>query len=540
MSDQNSKGHTASSFKIPTIKFTKLFINGDFVDSLSGREFETIDPRSEEVIAKIAEGTKEDVDLAVHASREAFDHGPWPRMPGAFVRYKWNRRLVASVCFFGLEILILFCNIILKLIWDVNQERGRIMMKWAELIDENVEEIAALDVIDAGKLYQWCKGIEVPSAASNIRYYAGAADKIHGEVLKASREFHAYTLLEPIGVVGHIIPWNFPSSLFVTKVAPSLAAGCTMVIKPAEQTPLSALFYAHLAKQAGIPDGVLNVVPGFGPTTGAAITSHMDIDKVSFTGSTDIGREVMRAAANSNLKPVSLELGGKSPFIVFDDADIDKAAELALLGVVFNKGEICVAGSRVFVQEGIYDEFEKKLVEKAKAWVVGDPFDSKTKQGPQVDKKQFEKILSYIEHGKREGATLLTGGKRVGNKGYYIEPTIFSNVKEDMVIAQDEIFGPVMALMKFKTIEEAIRSANNTKYGLAAGIMTKNLDTANTMSRSIRAGIVWINCYFVFGGDIPYGGYKMSGFGRDSGLDALHKYLQVKSVVTPIYNSPWL
>ncbi|XP_020233236.1 aldehyde dehydrogenase family 2 member C4 isoform X1 [Cajanus cajan] len=485
-----------------TVKFTKLFINGDFVDSLSGREFESIDPRTGEVIARIAEGSKEDIDVAVKASRVAFDHGPWPRMTGV--------------------------------------ERARIMMKWADLIDENAEEIAKLDAIDAGKLYHRCKAFEIPAAANTIRYYAGAADKIHGEVLKPAREFHAYTLMEPIGVVGHIIPWNFPSSMFVSKVAPSLAAGCTMVLKPAEQTPLSALFYAHLAKLAGIPDGVLNVVPGFGPTAGAAICSHMEIDKVSFTGSTEVGREVMRAAANSNLKPVSLELGGKSPLVVFDDADLDKAVDLALLGVLYNKGEICVAGSRVFVQEGIYDEFEKKLVEKAKAWVVGDPFDPKVQQGPQVDKKQFEKILSYIEHGKREGATLLTGGKRVGNKGYYIEPTIFSNVKEDMLIAQDEIFGPVMALMKFKTIEEAITNANNTRYGLAAGIMTKSLDTANTMSRSIRAGIIWINCYFIFGNDIPYGGYKMSGFGRDLGLEALYKYLQVKSIVTPIYNSPWL
>ncbi|TKY44655.1 Aldehyde dehydrogenase family 2 member C4 [Spatholobus suberectus] len=497
-----SNGHNGSSFNMPPIKFTKLFINGQFVDSLSGREFETIDPRTGEVIARIAEGDKEDIDLAVKASRAAFDRGPWPRMSGV--------------------------------------ERARIMMKWADLIDQNVEEIAALDAIDAGKLYNRCKAYEIPAAANTIRYYAGAADKIRGEVLKPARELHAYTLLEPIGVVGHIIPWNFPSTMFVTKVSPSLAAGGTMVLKPAEQTPLSALFYAHLAKLAGIPDGVLNVVPGFGPTAGAAIASHMDIDKVSFTGSTDVGREVMRAAANSNLKPVSLELGGKSPLVIFDDADLDKAVELALLGAVYNKGEICVAGSRVFVQEGIYDEFEKRLVEKAKAWVVGDPFDPKVQQGPQVDKKQFEKILTYIGHGKREGATLLTGGNRVGNKGYYIEPTIFTNVKEDMLIAQDEIFGPVMALMKFKTIEEAIKSANNTRYGLAAGVVTKSLDIANTMSRSIRAGIIWINCYFVFGNDIPYGGYKMSGFGRDFGLEALHKYLQVKSVVTPIYNSPWL
>ncbi|KAK7358315.1 hypothetical protein VNO77_00242 [Canavalia gladiata] len=497
-----ANGKANSVNNIPTIKFTKLFINGDFVDSVSGKRFETIDPRSGEVIAQISKGGKEDIDIAVKAARQAFDLGPWPRLPGS--------------------------------------ERAKILMKWADLIDENAEVAAALDAIDAGKLYHMCKNVEVPAAANTLRYYAGAADKIHGQVLKMSREFHGYTLMEPVGVVGHIIPWNFPTTMFFIKVSPSLAAGCTMVLKPAEQTPLSALFYAHLAKLAGIPDGVLNVVPGFGPIAGAAVSSHMDIDAVSFTGSTKTGREIMQAAAKSNLKQVSLELGGKSPLIIFDDADIDKAAELALIGILYNKGEVCVASSRVFVQEGIYDEFEKKLVEKAKAWIVGDPFDPISQQGPQVDKKQFEKVLSYIEHGKREGATLLTGGKTLGNRGYYIEPTIFSDIKDDMLIAQDEIFGPVMALKKFKTIEEAIKSANNTKYGLAAGIVTKNLDTANTVSRSIRAGTVWINCYFAFGDDIPFGGYKMSGFGKDHGMEALHKYFQVKSVVTPIYNSPWL
>ncbi|XP_028774063.1 aldehyde dehydrogenase family 2 member C4-like [Neltuma alba] len=494
--------HPHSSLNTPTIKFTKLFINGQFLDSISGRAFETVDPRTEEVITEVAEGTEEDVDLAVKAARVAFDSGPWPRMTGS--------------------------------------ERAKIMMRWADLIEENLEEIAALDTIDGGKLYTSCKAVDIPHVASLLRYYAGAADKIHGEVLKSSRNFHAYTLMEPIGVVGHIIPWNFPTHMFFAKVSPALAAGCTMVLKPAEQTPLSALFYAYLSQLAGIPDGVLNVIPGFGRTAGAAISSHMNIDAVSFTGSTETGRRVMQAAAMSNLKPVSLELGGKSPLIIFNDADVDRAVDLALFGILCNKGEVCVASSRVYVHEGIYEEFEKKVVEKSKAWVVGDPFDPKVQQGPQVDKKQFDKILSYIEHGKREGATLLTGGKRVGNKGYYIEPTIFTNVKEDMLIAQDEIFGPVMTLFKFKSIEEAIRSANNTRYGLAAGIVTKNLDIANTVSRNIRAGIVWINCYFAFDNDFPYGGYKMSGFGRDYGLHALHKYLQVKSVVTPIYNSPWL
>ncbi|OIV93630.1 hypothetical protein TanjilG_04862 [Lupinus angustifolius] len=498
----NYSGHDGSSIQRPTIKFTKLFINGEFVDSISGKTFETIDPTTCEVTARISEADKEDVDLAVKAARQAFDFGPWPRMSGL--------------------------------------ERSKIMLKWADLIEEHVEELAALDTIDGGKLYHYSKDYEIPLAASMLRYYAGAADKIHGQVLKASMEFHAYTLMEPVGVVGHIIPWNGPSFLLFTKVSPSIAAGCTMVVKPAEQTPLSALFYAHLANQAGVPDGVINVVQGYGHKAGAAIASHMDIDAVSFTGSTEVGRKIMEAAARSNLKQVSLELGGKSPLIVFDDADLDKAAEFAVLGIFFNKGEVCCASSRVLVQEGIYDEFEKKLLEKAKAWAIGDPFDSKTQHGPQTSKDQYEKILSYIEIGKREGATLLLGGKPVDTKGYYIEPTIFSDVKEDMRIAQEEIFGPLLSVLKFKTVEEAIKMANNTKYGLAAGIITKNLDTANTVSRSIRAGIIWINCYYALGNDIPFGGYKMSGFGKDYGLDALYKFLHVKSVVTPIYNSPWL
>ncbi|KAH7855620.1 hypothetical protein Vadar_026800 [Vaccinium darrowii] len=482
--------------KIPEIKFTKLFINGEFVDSVSGKTFETIDPRTGEVIAGVAEGDKEDVDLAVKAARHAFDHGPWPRLPGT--------------------------------------ARRKILLKFADLIDEHAEELAALESIDAGKLFGWGKAVEIPGTAENVRYYAGAADKIHGETLKMSSAHQGYTLREPIGVVGHIIPWNFPSTMFLLKVSPALAAGCTMVVKPAEQTPLNALYFAHLAKLAGIPDGVLNVITGYGTTAGAAISSHMDIDKISFTGSTEVGRLILQAAATSNLKAVTLELGGKSPLIIFDDADVDQAAELALLGNLFNKGEICVAASRVFVQEGIYDQLVKKLAEKAKTWTVGDPFD------PKVDKEQYDKVLSYIEHGKREGATLLTGGKPCGAKGYFIEPTVFTDVKDNMMIAKDEIFGPVMSLMKFKTVEEAIQRANATRYGLAAGVLTKDINVANTVSRSIRAGTIWINTYFAFDKDAPFGGYKMSGFGRDLGAQGLEQYLQVKSVVTPIYNSPWL
>uniref|UniRef100_A0A1D1Z1X3 Aldehyde dehydrogenase family 2 member C4 n=1 Tax=Anthurium amnicola TaxID=1678845 RepID=A0A1D1Z1X3_9ARAE len=295
-----------------------------------------------------------------------------------------------------------------------------------------------------------------------------------------------------------------------------------------------------LAFWAGIPDGVINVVNGLGSKAGAALCSHMDVDKISFTGSTEVGRLVMEAAAKSNLKSVSLELGGKSPLIIFDDADVDMAVDLAQMAIFTNKGEICVAGSRVFVQEGIYDEFVRKSAEKVKGWKVGDPFDPDVHYGPQVDKDQFKKVLSYIDHGKREGATVLTGGNSCGEKGYYIEPTIFTDVKDDMLIARDEIFGPVMSLMKFKTIEEAIERANKTRYGLAAGIVTKDLNIANRVSRSIRAGVIWVNCYFAFDVDCPFGGFKMSGFGKDTGLAALDKYLQTKAVVTPIFDSPWL
>ncbi|PKA64525.1 Aldehyde dehydrogenase family 2 member C4 [Apostasia shenzhenica] len=488
--------------KTPEIKFTKLFINGLFVDSVSGKTFETRDPRSGEVVAAVAEGDGEDVDLAVKAAREAFDHGKWPRMSGL--------------------------------------ERGRIIMKLADLVEEHVEELAMLDSLDAGKLLHTGRDVDIPLTVNLIRYFAGAADKIHGETLKLSGEFQGYTLKEPAGVVGHITPWNFPTFMFFFKVAPTLAVGCTMVVKPAEQTPLSALYCAHLAKEAGVPDGVINVVTGFGPTAGAAVASHMDVDAVSFTGSTEVGKKVMEAAARSNLKTVSLELGGKSPLIIFNDADLDMAAQLAWQAVFFNQGEVCVAGSRIYVQENIYPEFIKKVAEKAKSWVVGDPFDPQVHQGPQVDKEQFEKVLRYIEHGKNEGATLITGGKPTGDKGYFIEPTIFADVKDDMSIAKDEIFGPVMSLMKFETIEEVIEKANNTKYGLAAGVVTKDIDIANRVARSIRAGIIWMNCYLITDADCPFGGYKMSGFGKDSGLHSLEKYLRVKSVITPIYGSPWL
>lgn len=484
------------------VKFTKLFINGEFVDAASKKTFQTFDPRTGQVIADVAEADKEDVDIAVKAARKAFDEGPWPRMTG--------------------------------------YQRGRILSKFADLMEQHVEELAALETLDNGKPLDMSKHMDVPVSAKVVHSIAGWGDKIAGSTYKLDGPYQAISLYEPIGVAGAIIPWNFPILMFVMKAAPALVSGCSLVVKPAEQTPLTALYLANLAKEAGVPPGVLNVLPGFGGTAGAAISGHMDIDKVAFTGSTEVGRLIMQAAAKSNLKPVTLELGGKSPLVICDDADIDVAVELAHFALFFNMGQVCFAGSRIFVQEGIYDEFLKRAAERAKKHVVGDPFKSGVQQGPQVDQSQFEKILGYIQSGKEEGAKILTGGNRHGNQGYFIEPTIFADVEDGMKIAKEEIFGPVMSVLKFKTLDEVVKRANDTMYGLAAGIVTKNIDVANRLSRSIRAGTVWVNCYHVFDAVMPFGGYKMSGFGREQGLHAVLNYMQLKSVVTPLLDSPWL
>eukprot|EP00249_Psilotum_nudum_P010106 c22338_g1_i1 orf=331-1821(+) len=483
------------------IKYTKLFIDGEFVDAVSGKTFETIDPRTGEVIVQVAEADKEDVDIAVKAAKKAFEEGPWPRMSGT--------------------------------------ERGRILFKWADIIEKHAEELAVLETLDNGKPLNLSRAVDVPVTVRTLRSAAGWADKIQGSTIKVDGPYHAYTLYEPFGVIGAIIPWNFPMMIYMGKAAAALACGNSVVLKSAEQTPLTALYLAALAKEAGVPPGVLNVLSGFGPTAGAAISSHMDIGKVTFTGSTEVGRLIMEASAKSNLKPVTLELGGKSPLIIFNDADLDLAVELAQHAIFFNQGQCCIAGSRTFVQEGVYEEFLKRAIEKAKKRVVGDPFKG-AEQGPQVDQIQFEKIMSYIHSGIEEGAKLLAGGNRVGDKGYYIEPTVFADVQDSMKIAQEEIFGPVMSVLKFRSLEEVIQRANDTAYGLAAGIVTKDMDIANRVSRSIRAGTVWINCYLVGGAEIPFGGYKMSGIGREKGLIGLLNYMQVKSVFTPLKDSPWL
>ncbi|XP_076947661.1 aldehyde dehydrogenase family 2 member B4, mitochondrial-like [Bidens hawaiensis] len=481
---------------------TQLLINGKFVDSASGKTFPTLDPRTGEVIAHVAEGDAEDINRAVAAARKAFDEGPWPKMTA--------------------------------------YERSRILLRFADLVDKHNDDLAALETWDNGKPYQQSAETEVPMFARLFRYYAGWADKIHGLTVPADGPYHVQTLHEPIGVAGQIIPWNFPLLMFAWKVGPALATGNTIVLKSAEQTPLTALYAAKLLHEAGLPPGVLNVVSGYGPTAGAALASHMDVDKIAFTGSTETGKIVQELAAKSNLKPVTLELGGKSPFIVCEDADVDTAVDLAHLALFFNQGQCCCAGSRTFVHERVYDEFLEKSKERAQKRSVGDPFQKGIEQGPQIDTEQYEKILRYIKSGIESNATLECGGDKIGSKGYYIQPTVFSNVKDDMLIAQDEIFGPVQSILKFKELPEVIKRANASRYGLAAGVFTQNIDVANTLSRALRAGTVWVNCFDVFDAAIPFGGYKMSGVGREKGVYSLNNYLQVKAVVTKLKNPAWL
>jgi aldehyde dehydrogenase (NAD+) len=409
-------------------------------------------------------------------------------------------------------------------------ERGRLIFKLADLIESHQEELAALESLDNGKPYRDSMAADLPLTIKCYRYYAGWADKIVGKTIPVDGDFTCFTRHEPVGVVGQIIPWNFPLLMQAWKWGPALASGCTLVLKPAEQTPLTALRVAQLAQEAGFPNGVINVVPGFGPTAGAALTRHMDVDKVAFTGETSTGQLIMEAAAKSNLKRVSLELGGKSPNIVFADADIDAAVDGAYFGLFFNQGQCCCAGSRLFVEQSIHDEFVAKLVQRAKSQKVGDPFDPETTQGPQITREQQERVLSFIDSGKKEGATIHCGGGKPNLPGYFVEPTVFSGVTDGMKIAREEIFGPVMNILPFGNIDEVVERSNRTQFGLAAAVWTRDIKKAHRMARSLRAGTVWINCYDVFDAAAPFGGYKMSGVGRELGEYALQLYTEVKTV----------
>ena len=480
------------TIKAPVVKDQPLFINGKWQDSVSGKTFETINPATGKVICNVAEGDKADIDLAVKAARKQFDSGEWSKMNAS--------------------------------------DRGRLLYKLADLVEKHQEELAALESLDNGKPYRDSLAADLALTIKCYRYYAGWADKIHGKTIPIDGPFFCTTRHEPIGVVGQIIPWNFPLLMQAWKWGPSLAAGCTIVLKPAEQTPLTALRVAALAQEAGFPDGVINVVPGFGPTAGAALTSHMDVDKVAFTGETNTGRLIMEAAAKSNLKRVSLELGGKSPNIVLADADIDAAVEGAYFGLFFNQGQCCCAGSRLMVDEKVHGKFVEKMLAKTKGRKLGDPFDTATEQGPQVSQEQMERVLGFVDAGTKEGAKLLCGGKRHGKEGYFVEPTIFDNVQDDMKIAKEEIFGPVMNILRFKDVDEVVRRGNNSHFGLAAAVWTRDIGKAHRIAKSLRAGTVWINCYDVFDAAAPFGGYKMSGIGRELGEYALELYTEVKTV----------
>jgi aldehyde dehydrogenase (NAD+) len=474
---------------------TKMLIDGQWRDSVSGKTFSTINPATEEVIAEVAEGDAADVDLAVKAARKAFDSGPWRRMDA--------------------------------------RDRGRLLNKLADLIERDIDDLSALETLDNGKPIREAREGDLPLVIDCLRYYAGWADKIHGQTIPVRGNYFCYTRREPVGVAGQIIPWNFPMLMVAWKWGPALAAGCTIVMKPAEQTPLSCLRLGELALEAGFPPGVINIVPGFGETAGDAVVRHKGIDKVAFTGSTEVGQLIMRNAAQG-LKRVTLELGGKSPNIVFADADLDAAIEGAMLGLYLNQGQCCCAGSRLFVEASIYDAMCDKLAAKAEARKLGDPFDPTTEQGPQVDQTQFHKVLGYIAKGKEEGARCLTGGERFGSKGYFIKPTIFADVKDHMTIAQEEIFGPVMQVLKFQSVEEAVERGNTTDYGLAAAVWTRDIGKAHSIANQLRAGTVWINCYDVFDAAAPFGGFKFSGIGRELGEKALDNYTELKTVTVAL------
>ena len=475
----------------------KMLINGKWVDSVSGKTFPTYDPSTGKEMAYIAEGDKADINLAVTAARNAFEKGPW-------------RKMSAS-------------------------ERGRLIWKLGDLLEKYTEEFAQLESLDNGKPVAIARVADVPLAVDLFRYMAGWATKIEGNTIpiSAKGKYFAYTLREPVGVVGQIIPWNFPLLMAAWKLGPALAAGCTVILKPAEQTPLSAIRLGELFMEAGFPEGVVNVVPGYGETAGAALAAHNDVDKVAFTGSTEVGKIILKAAAG-NLKKVSLELGGKSPNVVFKDADMKSAIPGAAMAIFFNHGQCCCAGSRLYVEKDAFDEVVEGVAEQAKQIKLGPGMNPDTQMGPLVSDEQMARVTSYIESGLQEGAKAVVGGKRHGDKGYFVEPTVLVNTNENMKCVKEEIFGPVVAAIPFERTDEMVERANNNPYGLAAAVWTKDISKAHRMAHDLRAGTVWINCYNVFDAAMPFGGYKESGWGREMGHDALELYTETKAVCTKL------
>ncbi|HKQ52619.1 MAG TPA: aldehyde dehydrogenase family protein [Pyrinomonadaceae bacterium] len=481
----------------------QLFIDGQWVDAESGKTFTTPNPATGQTLAEVAEADKADIDKAVEAARRAYE-GKWSRMSA--------------------------------------RDRGRLLYKLAQLIEEHSKELAALETADNGKPIRESQYVDLPQVVENFEYFAGYATKIEGETIPVPGQMFNYTLREPIGVCGQIIPWNFPLLMAAWKLAPALAAGNTVVLKPAEQTPVNAMELGKLIQEAGFPDGVVNIVPGYGETAGAALAAHPGIDKVAFTGSTEVGKLIAHAAAD-NLTKVSLELGGKAPNIVFADADMEQAVNGAMMGIFFNQGQVCCAGSRLFLSEEIKDEFLDRFKEKAQKVRVGNPMDAGTHMGPQVSEEQLNRIKGYVDIAREEGASVLTGGcppELEGDfqQGYFFQPTIFGEVKNQMRVAQEEIFGPVTSVITFTDEDELIKQANETIYGLSAGIWTRDIVRAHRFAREIHAGTIWINTFNMFNAASPFGGFKQSGYGREMGKHALEMYTQVKSVWVDLSGKP--
>ncbi len=481
----------------------QLFIDGQWIDAESGKTFSTPNPATGETFAEVAEADKADIDKAVNAARRAFE-GNWSKLSA--------------------------------------RDRGRMLYKLSQLIEQHAKELAELETADNGKPIKESLYVDLPQVAENFEYFAGWTTKIEGETIPVPGKMFNYTLREPVGVCGQIIPWNFPLLMAAWKLAPALAAGNTVVLKPAEQTPVTAMELGQLIQDAGIPDGVVNIVPGFGETAGAALAAHPGIDKIAFTGSTEVGKLIAKAAAD-NLTKVSLELGGKAPNIVFADADLEQAVNGAMMSIFFNQGQVCCAGSRLFVEERVKEEFLDKLKERAQRVTVGDPMDKATQMGPQVSREQLDRIKSYMDIGREEGATVFAGGESpklegAFQNGYFFQPTIFSEVNNKMRVAQEEIFGPVVSVIPFKDEDELIKQANDTIFGLSAGIWTRDIVRAHRFAKEIKAGVVWINTFNMFNAASPFGGYKQSGYGREMGKHALELYTQVKSVWVDLSGKP--